>query len=528
MPPLMEQASCRRCKSTSIGTGDNGDTVCESCGLVIAEDNIRVEIELSNDGEHSRPIGRVVSASSTGTTVATSVPCGLRYSRRLPRSFLPSHSEVSPVYSHITRIAAVLELNTTLVNQMKSMHDNITTDKEKYCRSSELLAASIAYIILRQNAKPYSLLDLADKVQCDVFALGRVYCRVVQRNKISLEEIDPVLFIDRACSHLASQTELGDSLRMIKMQAVRLVNVAKGDWLVTGRRPSAVAAAAIGLAMESYNLKPNLKVLGESLHIAEPTIRLRAKELKEAMVQFGKSLPWGADITIKNVAAHLPLLLKHLEIMNRPPNQVAPPIDDDGEEPEPEVSSPTTQAQVTEKPFPPAFWQSKIARDRRQAKILRAKRRILAVIQRDKTAMKTLGPVVSVVVQSLSSSASQPDSPDANEDAGDIDHEDLAIERLLLQGVSEDVLLSGYYDAVPNPSQPAVLSDGDDGEGVGEADIPDNEIHKFIRSAEEVRLYRMLHEPDNNDGDDDHGKQSDARTEQSNPPPPKRRRTVRS
>lgn len=53
---------------------------------------------------------------------------------------------------------------------------------EKYCRNPDLLAASIVYIVLRQNKKPYTMLDVSAALHINVFTIGRVVTRVLAAN----------------------------------------------------------------------------------------------------------------------------------------------------------------------------------------------------------------------------------------------------------------------------------------------------------------------------------------------------------
>jgi transcription initiation factor TFIIB len=478
-----EYQKCRRCGSTNIDTDLEGSTICQNCGLVIDEDNIRAEVELTNEGEFSRPIGRVVSATSNTSTLS-SVPFGMRR----PSSLIKGQSN-SPVYYHISRIGALLQLNPNLIAQMRNLHDAITSGKSKYCRSPELLAAGIAYVILRKNNKPYTLLDIADKVQCSVFELGRVYKRIVKSNKIGLEDIDPAVFIDRTLSALSATQE---QINKVRDQAMRLITVAQRMWLGTGRRPSAITAAAIILSFEANGYKILPKSVGDPLHIGEQTVRQRVRELKEALVQAARSLPWGGDITVKNVLAHLPFLLQHLEILSKAtnsPNCLQAFCGSD----EPEIED----KQDSDTLFPPALRNNKKAQARRCNKILKAKQRIAAVLQHDASARETLGPLFNLSTTQSSSPESMALQP-ASTIPEDIDEEDLLIERMLLEGVDEEVLLNGYYNVataaaiVPNKSVLDCLQEEGEGEMLGEADIPECEMNKFIRSEEEVQALQEL------------------------------------
>ena len=68
--------------------------------------------------------------------------------------------------------------------------------------------------------------------------------------------------------------------------AARLVDVATREWLHTGRRPLAVAAAAICLAVEVHASllprKPSVRETATIMRCSEQTVRLRMRELVRA------------------------------------------------------------------------------------------------------------------------------------------------------------------------------------------------------------------------------------------------------
>ena len=72
-----------------------------------------------------------------------------------------------------------------------------------------------------------------------------------------------------------------------------------------------------------------------------------------------------------------------------------------------------------------------------------------------------------------------------------VDHEDLVIEKLLLHGIGEDQILDGYYhmDLLADVKHPSMHS-----EALGEDDIPEDELGKFIRTQDEVDILKSFEE----------------------------------
>ncbi len=68
-----------------------------------------------------------------------------------------------------------------------------------------------------------------------------------------------------------------------------------------GRRPYAIAAAAISLALEANDNKVDSKKIADTLNVAETTVKVRYRELRKILVQLAAELPWGKDLKEKDV-----------------------------------------------------------------------------------------------------------------------------------------------------------------------------------------------------------------------------------
>jgi transcription initiation factor TFIIIB Brf1 subunit/transcription initiation factor TFIIB len=130
----------------------------------------------------------------------------------------------------------------------------------------------------------------------NVYRLGRAFVRLVEEENLRFEPVDPTLFIDRIINKLplSAAAQQPQKLATIKLQCAELIKMAKKvitsdivcrgircifdgrlflllrqDWLVPGRAPTAVAAAAVSLALSANHVQFDLKVTSANLHVAE-------------------------------------------------------------------------------------------------------------------------------------------------------------------------------------------------------------------------------------------------------------------
>src|SRR5690606_22579257 len=143
----------------------------------------------------------------------------------------------------------------------------------------------------------------------------------------------------------------------ISSQALRFVNIAKDDWLVTGRRPGAITAAAIMLSLQLQNLPEALSTISEALNVSQQTIKIRLRELKDTLIITGQRLlPWGDDINRKNILIHLPDILRQLEFVK----SYLPKEDEEDVSP---PSSPDKSSKLLGSLPPPSFYKSEKTKD---------------------------------------------------------------------------------------------------------------------------------------------------------------------
>jgi transcription factor IIIB subunit 2 len=347
-------------------------------------------------------------------------------------------------------------------------------------RDAEILAAVCAYIICRSTSKPITLPDVADSIQCPVKTLGKAYKKLLDQLGLKLAFPDPSLFIEKACARLTLSPE--DSTRLSNL-AIRLIQIAKKDWIETGRKPTSITGGAILLAAQICKFSINTEVLSESLNVCEKTMLMRARELKDLLFHIGKKLPWGTSVTKRNFLQQLPAILRHVELLHRSEQQQ----DKSGSS---SSSSPSSQI-LQDLALPPSFQVNEKKRALRRCKLEEAKIRLSKLT-------KALGIFQQQQQQSQQFQQGEDHRLSEEEDNGEeeeeeeersrkkrrrttLDNEDLVIERLLLAGCSEDQILQGNYDTLLASSQPLLRA------------VTERQLGSLLRQPHEQLLLQQQH-----------------------------------
>lgn len=145
----------------------------------------------------------------------------------------------------------------------------------------------------RNERRPmYSLMliDFAEKLNMDVFALGKMYSDLVRKlylqpdgsiqGEVSsdLLAMGPEVLVNRFVDELEFDREHRDK---IKMDAIRIVQRMKRDWMSTGRRPSGVCGAAVILAARMNNYRRTTREVVLTAKVTEITINKRLEEFQD-------------------------------------------------------------------------------------------------------------------------------------------------------------------------------------------------------------------------------------------------------
>eukprot|EP01119_Soliformovum_irregulare_P021891 TRINITY_DN7372_c0_g1_i1.p1 TRINITY_DN7372_c0_g1~~TRINITY_DN7372_c0_g1_i1.p1 ORF type:complete len:481 (-),score=116.61 TRINITY_DN7372_c0_g1_i1:12-1454(-) len=460
---------CEYCGSVNFGY-DDGQECCIDCGTVISENFLTVEAPIPG----------------TGTMVTQQQDLNTSESmNNANRHYAIAHTEAL-----CTKVAEMLKLGKAYEDQILFLINKIWMGKLKQGRRALMMVAGCAYIVCRQNRLPITMLDIAQGLQGHVFELGRHYqqCLTELGNTIVLEEIDPALYIERSVTQLNLPKDL-----QVKIcdESIRFVSMAKDDWITTGRRPSAITAAAIALSLEYNNQKVELQVVSDILHCSTATVKIRLRELKDDFIRIGKTiLPWGSEMNRRNIVSNMEEILKQIDFLaeqkkasgSKAPSPLASPISDDLD------IKPSSLDEEIPHAVPPSQKAWERLKEKRRVKVVRAKRRIAKLFNENPSLKETFANI------SFELESESPVSPIKKQplDQAKLDDEDLAIEELLLSGTNEkDIIedLKSLKRSMITKKREAPVSDAI---YLGNGDIPEEDLFEFIKTPSEVELTQEL------------------------------------
>ena len=121
------------------------------------------------------------------------------------------------------------------------------------------------------------LIDFSDALQVNVYTLGTCFLKFRRLLGLKLEIIDPALYVYRFAAHLS----LDDKANQVAMTALRLVARMRRDWIVAGRRPAGICAAALLIAARAHGFHRQPSDVTRILRVCGMTVTTRVKEFEQ-------------------------------------------------------------------------------------------------------------------------------------------------------------------------------------------------------------------------------------------------------
>lgn len=294
-PAMQSSRACKSCGNRTVVPDDEtGNLVCFSCGVVQDFDNFQAHF-----GGISGPVGTYVRVGTAGT--------GSTYSYK--------ETKVYEGQKLIEDLRIRLGLSEARATEIKAMVERITEGEYGQGRWFTVFIGACAYVVMRKDDKLLPMVQVADVVGCDTCELGRMVNRVVNFIDLKLPEIDIVKLFKRSIKTCPSFTEIPEDVtqRLIK-QGVFLVQCSMKWFLTTGRRPVPMIAAILVFVAELNQLEVKMEDVAKELYVSVHTCNKRYKELLETLVKVAKVLPWGKDVTVKNIIKNAPFIIQYMEL----------------------------------------------------------------------------------------------------------------------------------------------------------------------------------------------------------------------
>lgn len=139
------------------------------------------------------------------------------------------------------------------------------------------VVAACLYISCRQEKSQHMLIDFSDALQVNVYTLGSCFLKFRRLLGLKLAILDPALYIYRFAAHL----DLDDKANTVAMTALRLIGRMKRDWIVAGRRPAGVCAAALLISSRAHGFSRDPQDVTRILRVCGMTVKSRVKEFEQ-------------------------------------------------------------------------------------------------------------------------------------------------------------------------------------------------------------------------------------------------------
>ena len=287
---------CSNCRGSNIENDPSqGNSFCADCGAVLEENAVVSEVTFAELSSGASVLQGQFVASEKGRVNAPSI-----FGRRLgPLSGTSSStsgsasqlsSESSAATSGIVsesrevtlangkrRLAAVAVALGLGDHHVEMAHRWFTLALQHQFtrgRRSNNIIASCLYIVCRLERTPHMLLDFSDILQTSVYSLGGTFLRLTQLLNLELPLVDPSFYIGR----FASKLEFSEKTQQVVNSALRIAARMKRDWIVTGRRPAGVCAAALIVAARMHGFRRTERQVVRVVHICEATLKRRLNE----------------------------------------------------------------------------------------------------------------------------------------------------------------------------------------------------------------------------------------------------------
>eukprot|EP00051_Salpingoeca_urceolata_P006526 m.86207 g.86207 ORF g.86207 m.86207 type:complete len:485 (-) comp14868_c0_seq1:1794-3248(-) len=344
---------CPQCEGRTEASVAQGNVICTECGFVLEEDVTVEQVQFQGESRthvvgqsvdaRGQPYGsasafgrritgtnELTTAQTDGLKVLFDVGSQIGFGRDLIDQSRLLYKQVLKL--KLEEIDPKHECHDTSVRKRRreaasrreqegppDVSSKLKEDPKLFGRAYDTVAGSCIFAICRRTPQFQSvtMLEVAKRVPCDVFHLGKRFAMLNRHytllglgEKSLNRSTGPELHVPSTCSKLVEASLLPDKLRAdVKRQAERLVAVSKDEMLTEGRRPIAIAAAAVLLAMQSHHENISVARMAKAVHVPLTTLTARLSELKSALLALAEPLPLPIDEG--NLSVHIPFILKH-------------------------------------------------------------------------------------------------------------------------------------------------------------------------------------------------------------------------
>ncbi|XP_022994521.1 plant-specific TFIIB-related protein PTF2 [Cucurbita maxima] len=290
--------SCKNCSGRSLFRDDvSGNLICSSCGIVQEFDNYDAQL-----GGLNGPQGTFVRVGTSGSGSV------LNYKDK----------KIYEAQKIIEDITFRLGFSASKSNDVRILVSTITEGEYGQGDWFSILVGACSYVSMRKDNRPLPMSEVASTIECDLHELGRMVLRVVDFLDLkgpAFPGFDIVGSLERAARNSPSFSKVeADTLDIIVKQGIFLLQCAMKWFLTTGRQPLPMVAAVLVLVSGLNEVNVSIDDVAMEVHAKVSTCKKRYRELLGALVEVGKKLPWGKDITKRNIVKNAPFVIQYMEL----------------------------------------------------------------------------------------------------------------------------------------------------------------------------------------------------------------------
>lgn len=273
-------------------TPDGGETVCDDCGLVVAEDRIDRGPEwrsFADDDTQKERTGAPLTRSrhDRGLTTEIGHDSDLRLTGRKrrrvarmrkhhDRAKIGSKTERNQVYAftEIRRLVSSLDLSNNVRDRACVLFESAQSEDLLRGRSLEGFTAAVVYATCRTSSVSRTLDEVLEVARATRSELKTAYDVMNTELGLPTGPIDPKQYLPRFASRLDLPTA-------VEREAAELVEEGHDENLISGRNPGGFAAACLYAAARGTRHRMTQKEAAEVADVTAVTLRSSYKDLQD-------------------------------------------------------------------------------------------------------------------------------------------------------------------------------------------------------------------------------------------------------
>jgi transcription factor IIIB subunit 2 len=266
------------CPNPQIDTSDN-EVMCYNCGHVHNESNIVSEVTFGETSGGAAIVeGGFIHANQRHANSMGGTMRGLGGMESREQAAMNGKNSIMALGASLNQREAVIE-------QAFSWYKLAMNHRFIQGRRMRTVAAVAIYMAARrQPENTLMLIDLAEKIQTNVWQLGDTYKQFLEMLKEedpaqlvgtkAVQEIEPLML--KYCRKL----EFGEDSHRVADDACKVLKRMNRDWMVQGRQPAGLCGACIIIAARMNNFRRTIREVVYVVKVADSTISSRLYEYK--------------------------------------------------------------------------------------------------------------------------------------------------------------------------------------------------------------------------------------------------------